>query len=350
LSDELEENRRSEAVPFLDYQLPVELIAQVPAEPRDSARLLVVERTTGTIADRRFKDLPDLLVPGDLLVLNDTRVIPARLQARRASGGRMELLLTERIGDRRWRALIRPLGRLRPGEILSVDSAEPGGGESIVFIEREEDSGIVELSDERVVQELGEVPLPPYIHEKLRDPERYQTVYAKWEGSAAAPTAGLHFTTDLLDACRERGVEIASTTLHVGVDTFRPIIERRLDDHRMHSEWFSVPEATVRALRRTKLRRGRVVAVGTTVVRVLETIGACPAEPTDVEGRTSLFIRPPFDFKVVDALISNFHLPRTTLLLMVGAFAGSSLLATAYEHAIEDRYRFYSFGDAMLIV
>lgn len=334
---------------FLDYHLPEDLIAQTPAEPRDSSRLLVVRRASGELEDRRFFELPELLEPGDLLVLNDTRVIPARIFARRRTGGRVEVLLLERRDSDTWEALINPLGRLKPGEILAVEGAadEPG----IEFVRREGDSGLVRITDDVLIERYGNVPLPPYIHAALNDPERYQTVYAEHAGSAAAPTAGLHFTPAVFERCRERGIETARLTLHVGVDTFRPLASDDPDEHVMHSEWFSVPPETLGAIQHCRARGGRIVAVGTTVTRVLETLGQFDdlhAAPRT--GRTDIFIRPPHQFKLVDVLLTNFHLPRTSLLLLVGAFAGSELIARAYEHAIAARYRFYSFGDAMLIV
>ena len=334
---------------FLDYHLPEELIAQTPVEPRDSSRLLVVRRDTGALADHRFHELPDLLDPGDLLVLNDTRVIPARLFARRRTGGRVEILLLERRGEEMWEALISPLGRLKPGVLLMIEGEADES--EVEFVGREGNAGLVRVADEAIIERHGRVPLPPYIRTPLDDPDRYQTVYAEQAGSAAAPTAGLHFTPTTLKRCRERGIELARLTLHVGVDTFRPLASDDIDAHVMHSEWYSVPEETVGAIAHCRERGGRVVAVGTTVTRVLETLGqhgnVCAAPRS---GRTDIFIRPPYRFRLVDALVTNFHLPRTTLLLLVGAFAGTELIERAYEHAIERRYRFYSFGDAMLIV
>jgi S-adenosylmethionine:tRNA ribosyltransferase-isomerase len=246
--------------------------------------------------------------------------------------------------------LARPLGRLRPGELLAVDSGESQQRDTICFIRREGELALVELSRDEILHERGVIPLPPYIRTELSNSDRYQTVYALEEGSAAAPTAGLHFTPKLLSACRDRGVDITAVTLHVGLDTFRPIIEERFEDHRMHSEWLRVPAEAARSIAEARADGRRVIAVGTTVTRALETVAREIDTATSIEGRTTLFIRPPYDFRLVAGLITNFHLPRTTLLLMVGAFAGTELLARAYEHAISERYRFYSFGDAMLIV
>jgi S-adenosylmethionine:tRNA ribosyltransferase-isomerase len=307
----------------LEYQLPPELIAQRPAERRDESRLLVFDRATGDVRHRRFSELTEEL-DGELVVINDTRVIPARLRLRRAGGGEAEVLLLEGVGaDGVWEALARPSRRLRAGERLGpVELLEPlGGGRWLLRLE-----GAPE----------GETPLPPYITEPLADPERYQTVYALEEGSAAAPTAGLHFTTELLAQ-----LEVARVTLHVGLDTFRPVEAGTLDEHPIHSERYDVSPEEWERIRDAE----RVLAVGTTTVRVLETLarGAPPS------GRTELFITPGFQFERVDTLLTNFHLPRSTLLALVMAFAGIEETRRLYEIAIEERYRFYSFGDAMLI-
>jgi S-adenosylmethionine:tRNA ribosyltransferase-isomerase len=307
----------------LEYQLPPELIAQRPAERRDESRLLVFDRATGDVRHRRFSELTEEL-DGELVVINDTRVIPARLRLRRAGGGEAEVLLLEGVGaDGVWEALARPSRRLRAGERLGpVELLEPlGGGRWLLRLE-----GAPE----------GETPLPPYITEPLADPERYQTVYALEEGSAAAPTAGLHFTPELLAQ-----LEVARVTLHVGLDTFRPVEAGTLDEHPIHSERYDVSPEEWERIRDAE----RVLAVGTTTVRVLETLarGAPPS------GRTELFITPGFQFERVDTLLTNFHLPRSTLLALVMAFAGIEETRRLYEIAIEERYRFYSFGDAMLI-
>jgi S-adenosylmethionine:tRNA ribosyltransferase-isomerase len=306
----------------LDYELPAGLIAQRPVENRDEARLLVFERGTGEIRHRRFGDLPDELTRGELVVVNDTRVIPARLTVQRPGGGAAEVLLLERVGDALWEALARPSRKLSPSMRLGpVELVEPlGGGRWLVRLQGEP---------------AGEVPLPPYIREPLEDPERYQTVYAERSGSAAAPTAGLHFTRDVLDR-----LDVETVTLHVGLDTFRPICVDELDEHALHGERYAVAPDTWRRIEAAP----RVVAVGTTTVRVLETVaGGGP-----LEGRTELFVTPGYRFRRVDALLTNFHLPRTTLLALVMAFAGVEETRDLYREAIAARYRFYSFGDAML--
>jgi S-adenosylmethionine:tRNA ribosyltransferase-isomerase len=311
-------------ISVLDYELPSELVAQRPVEPRDASRLLVYRRPSGEIEHRRFGDLPELL-SDELVVLNDTRVVPARLRLRRRSGGAVELLLLERVGDDGvWEALARPSRRLRSGERLGgVELLEArGDGRWLVRLEGEP---------------AGEVPLPPYIDEPLGDPERYQTVYAWDAGSAAAPTAGLHFTPELLAR-----LDTVRVTLHVGLDTFRPIAGARLEEHELHGERYRVDESAWRRVEDAE----RVLAVGTTVVRVLETI----ARSGELAGRTSLYVTPGFEFRRVDALLTNFHLPRTTLLALVMAFAGVEETKEVYRVAVAERYRFYSFGDAMLVL
>jgi len=309
----------------LDYSLPRELIAQRPLERRDHSRLLVYERSSGEIRHRRFDELPEELVAGTLTVVNDTRVLPARLRLERPGGGEAEVLLLERLGENgTWEGLARPSRKLRAGQRLGpVELVEPlGEGRWRLRLEGEPE---------------GETPLPPYITEPLRDPERYQTVYAKREGSAAAPTAGLHFTPELLGQ-----LDVERVTLNVGLDTFRPVAAEELAEHDLHSERYSVSE---RAWERVRSAT-RVLAVGTTTVRVLETL----ARGAPLEGRTSLFVTPGFEFRRVDTLLTNFHLPRSTLLALVMAFAGIEETRAIYRLAIEERYRFYSFGDAMLIL
>ena len=308
----------------LDYDLPPELIAQRPLERRDDSRLLVYERATGATRHRRFRDLPAELPDGALVVVNDTRVVPARLRVRRPGGGEAEILLLEPAGDGLWEALARPTRRLRAG--MRLDGTE-------LVEHRGEGRWLVRLEG----PPSGEAPLPPYIVEPLAEPERYQTVYADEAGSAAAPTAGLHFTEELL-----AGLDVERVTLHVGLDTFRPVSADDLDDHEIHSERYRVEEPAWERIRAA----GRVVAVGTTTVRVLESL-ACGGP---LAGRTSLFVTPGFEFRRVDALVTNFHLPRSTLLALVMAFAGVEETRRLYREAIAERYRFYSFGDAMLIL
>jgi S-adenosylmethionine:tRNA ribosyltransferase-isomerase len=308
----------------LDYELPPELIAQHPAERRDESRLLVYDRATGDVRHRRFRDLPEELPARALVVVNDTRVVPARLHLRRESGGAVEVLLVERLAGEEWEGLARPSRKLRAGDRLGpVELLEPRG----------EGRWRLRLHG----PPRGEVPLPPYIHEPLGEPERYQTVYAEHEGSAAAPTAGLHFTPQLLGQ-----LDVERVTLHVGLDTFRPLSVDDLADHRLHGERYHVATAAWDRIRAAD----EVVAVGTTTVRTLETL----ARGAPLEGRTELFVTPGFEFRRVDRLLTNFHLPRSTLLALVMAFAGEEEVRRLYRIAVEERYRFYSFGDAMLLL
>jgi len=350
-----------------DYHLPEGYIAQTPLEPRDASRLLVLGRSTGAMEHRIFHQIGDYLAPGDLLVLNETRVLPARVYARKATGGKVELLLLRRRDATTWECLVGGKG-LRASTTLEVRA---GLGAEIL----EELNGsrrLVRFSDpiEPHLAEIGHVPLPPYIHTSLDDPERYQTVYAREPGSAAAPTAGLHFTRRLLGALQEAGVRIASVTLHVGLDTFAPVTEEAPEQHKIHTEWCHLPQETAEAVNRTRETGGKIVAVGTTSVRVLESAAVGDrASGTGIDSRsrdrgerragfharefqgpTDLFILPGYQFKLVDALITNFHLPRSTLLMLVSAFAGRERTLAAYEVAIREGYRFYSFGDAMLIL
>jgi S-adenosylmethionine:tRNA ribosyltransferase-isomerase len=337
-----------------DYVLPPELIAQAPAEPRDAARLLVLPRAGGPLHHAIFRDLGAYLAPGDLLVLNRTRVLPARLVGHRrdAAGGRVELLLLRREPAGAWEALARPLRRLRPGTPLVFGAGRLQG----TVLERTA-AGTVRVGfdqevTEALLREVGEVPLPPYIRGWRGDPERYQTVYAAVPGSAAAPTAGLHFTPELLASLRAQGVATTSLTLHIGPDTFRPILTEDPRAHPMHREYCEVPAEVVAAVARARAAGGRVIAVGTTAVRALETAAlAGPAgRLAPYCGWTDLYITPGYRFRVVDGLITNFHLPRSTLLLLVSALVGRERLLAAYAEAIRERYRFYSFGDAMLIL
>ncbi len=325
-----------------DYHLPPERIAQ-EAAPRGESRLLVLDRE-GPDRHARIRDLPRLLRPGDLLVLNDTRVIPARLYGRRPSGGRMEVLLIERRGVREWDALVKPGRRAQPGTRLDFED----GLAAEVMDKREDGRHLLRFSEpvEPHLDRLGHIPLPPYIHrpDTPADRERYQTVYARHPGSVAAPTAGLHFTEELLGEIEATGIEIARVTLHVGIGTFKPVSAERVEAHRMESERYEISEETAAVLRRAR----RVVAVGTTVVRTLES-AARDGEVQPGSGSTELFITPGFNFQVVDALLTNFHLPRSTLLMLVSAFAGRERVLAAYEEAIREGYRFYSYGDAMLV-
>lgn len=335
------------------YELPAELIAQQPAEPRDSSRLLVVNRTDQTLSDRVFSDLPDLLQPGDLLVMNSSRVLNARLFVLRQSGGRVELLFLHEQEPGIWSALARPARRLKPGEQLEVQSRDGlETGHLVEIVQREPDGTLLVRLEfaTAVLTEHGHLPLPPYITERPDDEERYQTVYADQVGSAAAPTAGLHFTSELLDRCRQRGIETAWVTLHVGLGTFQPVQVENALEHRIHAETFEVPTETMNQLAAARNDNRRIVAVGSTAVRTLETIGDKVVQGGEISGSTQVYITPPYTFRMVDAMVTNFHLPRTTLLLMVSALAGEELLRSAYQHAVRERYRFYSFGDAMLIV
>ncbi len=330
-----------------DYELPHELIAQTPADERDGSRLLHLS-ADGTIGHRGFRDLPDLLDPGDLLVLNDTRVFPARLEGIRTGGGRSEILLLERLDSHRWRVLARPARKIREGDRLSF-----GGGsvEAEVLTVEEEGKRILRFRFEgdwdALVDELGRTPLPPYIDVASDEPEtrrRYQTVYARSKGSIAAPTAGLHFTELMLEALRERGVEVAFITLHVGHATFEPIRVEEIEDHRMGIERYLIPEETKEKIRTAERR---VVAVGTTTVRALESAALAGFRPGWRE--TDLFITRDFEFRVISGLLTNFHLPKSSLLLLVSAFGGRERVLASYREAIRERYRFYSFGDAMLL-
>ena len=335
-----------------DYHLPPELIAQEPVEPRDAARLLVLERATGALAHARFRDLDQQLRPGDLLIFNDTRVIPARLAARKAiTGGKAELLMLRRRAPRTWEVLVGGHG-LTVGSVLEVEGAP--NVRAVVVESLEGPQRVVQFSEPitPVLERVGQMPLPPYIHTELADRERYQTVYARVSGSAAAPTAGLHFTPALLERLQRAGVLVDFVTLHVGLDTFQPVREEDAREHAIHGEWCELRPETAARINAAKADGRRVIAVGTTSVRTLESAprgsvdGAAVAPHT---GATDLFILPGFQFRVIDGLITNFHLPRSTLLMLVSAFAGREHILNAYAVATRERYRFYSFGDAMLI-
>ena len=335
-----------------DFDLPEELIAQTPLEKRDASRLLVVDKETGAFSDQHFDQIIDQLQPGDALVMNNTRVLPARLYGiKPETGGHVELLLLKNTQGDDWEVLAKPAKRLRVGAQISFGD---GRLTATVVDELEHGGRIVRFGYEgiflEVLESLGEMPLPPYIHEKLSDRERYQTVYAKENGSAAAPTAGLHFTEELLEQIAAKGVKLVYLTLHVGLGTFRPVSVDSLDDHEMHSEFYSLSEEAAQTLRQVKANGGRVIAVGTTSIRTLETIGSKFQGQIQADsGWTNIFIKPGYDWKVVDAFSTNFHLPKSTLVMLVSAFAGRSLTLKAYEHAIAERYRFFSFGDAMFI-
>ena len=333
------------------FELPPELIAQTPLDRRDASRLLVLDRETGKREHRHFYELPEYLNPGDCLVMNDSRVLPARLIGRRLpGGGASEILLLADRGNGRWECLVRPGRKLRPGAVVDF-----GDGLLRATIESEAADGnrIVRFDYEgvflEVLERLGEMQLPPYIHEKLADRERYQTVYSRELGSAAAPTAGLHFTPELLKQLEEKGVRLCWLTLHVGLGTFRPVKEENILDHEMHSEFCVIPGETARIINETRAAGGRIVSVGTTTCRTLESFAKADGSVEAKSGWTDIFIYPGYRFKCVDALITNFHLPESTLLMLVSAFAGRERVLEAYREAVEMKYRFFSFGDAMLI-
>jgi len=351
-----------------DYHLPPERIAQTPIEPRDHARMMVLDRKTGAIEHKHVYDIADYLKAGDLLVLNDTRVIPARLLGRKESGGRAEVFLLRPLEEGRWQTLVRGKN-LTPGkkiiltgeagqQVIATIQEDLGGPKRVVSFDQNLDE---------ILDEIGQIPLPPYIHEPLADPERYQTIYGYKEGAVAAPTAGLHFTGDLLMDLRSRGVQFAYVTLHVGLGTFQPVKEENALAHEMHHEWMEMTNATARIINDTRLAGGRIVAVGTTSVRVLETaakasLGLKPDEPAPPHlvcgwktvsawsGETNLFIYPGHHFRATDVMLTNFHLPKSTLLMLVSAFAGRERILRAYAEAVREQYRFFSFGDAMLIL
>lgn len=335
-----------------DFHLPEELIAQTPLSDRSSSRLLLVNKEDGELAHRHFADIINYFQPGDTLVLNDTRVIPARLfGAKEDTGAKAEVLLLKNLGDDRWEALVKPGKKLKTGAVIIfsdelravIEDEADMGGRTLRFIYQ----GIFQ----EILDRLGTMPLPPYIKETLDDRERYQTVYAKHEGSAAAPTAGLHFTKELLDQIEAKGVNIAYITLHVGLGTFRPMSVEKVEEHVMHSEYFVMSQETADTINATKEQGGRIIAVGTTSCRTLETVGRqCEGGPlVECSGWTDIFIYPGYKFSVVNALITNFHLPKSTLVMLVSALAGREHILAAYEEAIEQKYRFFSFGDAMFI-
>ncbi len=334
------------------YDLPKELIAQTPAEPRDSSRLLVLDRQSGETVHKHFFDIIDYLDEGDLLVCNDSRVLPARIYGiKEPTGARVEFLLLKQISGNRWETLCKPGKKAKEGARFSF-----GDGLLYATVTEVKDGGnrVVDFEcDENffsTLDKIGQMPLPPYITEELKDKERYQTVYSHELGSAAAPTAGLHFTTELMDKIKAKGVNIAYVTLHVGLGTFRPVKVDDVTKHKMHSEHYEVPEETARLIKQTKQNGKRVIAVGTTSCRTLESVAAEHGEVVPCEGFTEIFIYPGFEFKVLDGLITNFHLPESTLIMLVSAFAGYDNIMNAYKTAVEERYRFFSFGDAMCIL
>ncbi|WP_048943035.1 tRNA preQ1(34) S-adenosylmethionine ribosyltransferase-isomerase QueA [Enterococcus faecalis] len=335
-----------------DFDLPEELIAQTPLKDRASSRLLVVNKETGDMEDKHFHDILDELQPGDALVMNNTRVLPARLYGEKPeTGGHLEvLLLTNTEGDT-WETLIKPAKRAKVGTEIQIGD---GRLKAVVKEELEHGGRIIEFKYDgiflEILESLGEMPLPPYIKERLDDPDRYQTVYAEENGSAAAPTAGLHFTKELLEEIKAKGVHLVYLTLHVGLGTFRPVSVDNIEEHHMHSEFYRLTEEAAKQLNEVRQAGGRIVAVGTTSIRTLETIGTkFNGEIQADSGWTDIFITPGYQFKVVEAFSTNFHLPKSTLVMLVSAFAGKDLTLAAYQHAIEEKYRFFSFGDAMFI-
>ena len=333
------------------YNLPEELIAQTPLQQRDSSRLLVLDRISGQVTHRHFYDVLEYLKPGDCLVMNDSRVLPARLLGHRPTGGAVELLLLRDLGNKKWECLAKPGRKLQAGQQVVF-----GNGELTATVTevREDGNRIVTFHYEgiflEVLERLGKMPLPPYIKEELQDQERYQTVYSREVGSAAAPTAGLHFTQDLLEKIRSKGINTAFITLHVGLGTFRPVKAETIDEHHMHSELCMMSAETAAMLNETKRRGGRVICVGTTSCRTLESLVNDGGTFSEKSRWTDIFIYPGYTFKAMDGLITNFHLPESTLVMLVSAFAGRDNILNAYEIAVKERYRFFSFGDAMLII
>ena len=332
------------------YDLPEELIAQTPVYPRDSSRLLVYDRKTKKIEDKVFSDILNIFNKGDLLVVNNTKVLPARMFAYTEHGGKIEILLLKRLNLTDWEVMVKPGKKAKEGINLVINEEL-----SLEVLSRTESGGrIVKFKFDGVFEDIisraGEMPLPPYIHEKLKDQDRYQTVYAKNQGSAAAPTAGLHFTNELIDALKAKGVEFATVELKVGLGTFRPVKVDNLEEHQMHSEWYEITEENAKIINKAKLEKRRVIAVGTTSVRTLETVADENGFVKASSGDTSIFIYPPYKFKCVDSLITNFHLPESTLVMLVSAFAGKEETLNLYKYAVENKYRFFSFGDACLFL
>lgn len=339
---------------MFNYHLPEELIAQKPLKNREESRLMVIHRKTGKIEHKKFYQVSDYLEKGDLLVLNNTRVIPARLYGKKETGAKVEFLLLNFLGNNKWKVLVKPGRKLKVGNKVIFRYTDNKNLEATIIGREDDGSRIVEFSCSNkelweVIEEIGKIPLPPYIKSSINDPERYQTVYAKEKGAVAAPTAGLHFSRELLEEIKEKGIRIAEVTLHVGLGTFRPIKTSNVEEHHIHGEWFQVPKETVELINETRANNKKIVAVGTTVVRTLETL-ARMEKSSEYSGWTELYIYPPFEFKLVNAMITNFHLPKSSLLVLVSAFAGRNLILKAYQEAIEKRYRFFSFGDASLIL
>lgn len=334
------------------YKLPEELIAQDPLEKRDESRLLVLEKTSGKVLHKNFYDIIDFLNPGDCLVINNTRVIPARLIGKKEDTlGKIEVFLLNDLGDDTWEVLTKPGKKAIPGAKFVFGEKNELHAE--VLEVREDGNRIVKFSYNGIFQEIldsiGAMPLPPYIHNKLKDKERYQTVYSKYKGSSAAPTAGLHFTKELLGKIKEKGIKIAEVTLHVGLGTFRPVKEDDILKHKMHSEWYEINQEACDVINQTKKNGGRVIAVGTTSCRVIESVSQKGKELVPMSGNTDIFIYPGYKFKILDALITNFHLPESTLIMLVASIAGYDNIMNAYKIAVDNRYRFFSFGDAMFI-
>jgi len=333
-----------------DYDLPEERIAQTPVEPRNASRLMVLNPQDKSIQHKHFYDLKEFLVPGDTLIFNDTRVLPARLIGHRAqTGGKVEVFLLRRLDATHWETLVKPGKKARPGHEIEFSEEL-----SCVVTDHTDFGGrIVEFKFDGVFEEildrLGETPLPPYIHEKLEDKERYQTVYNREEGSAAAPTAGLHFTKEQMQELKDMGVNLGFVTLHVGLGTFRPVTTEKIEEHDMHKEYYSIPQETADLIKATKAAGHRVIAVGTTSIRTLESAATAKNEIAGKSGWTQIFIYPGYEFKIVDAIVTNFHLPKSTLIMLISAFAGRKFILEAYRQAVEDKYRFFSFGDAMFI-
>ena len=333
-----------------NFILPEELIAQTPIEKRDSSRLLVMDRKTGEVSHGVFTDILDMLNPGDCLVVNDSRVIPARLFGERITGGAVEVLLLKDLGEDKWEALTRPGRKTKIGEEIFFGNKKL---KATVIDEIDDGKRIIKFEYSgiflEILDELGQMPLPPYIHERLDNPERYQTVYSKNIGSAAAPTAGLHFTNELLNKISEKGVDIAYVTLHVGLGTFRPVKADSIEEHIMHSEYYEIPDDAAQKILSAKKNGGRIIAVGTTSCRTLESAFSEDGTITKPFGNTSIFIYPGYHFKAIDAIITNFHLPESTLIMLISAFSTRENVLRAYDIAIKEKYRFFSFGDAMFI-